>query len=60
MQKESFGKLQAGYLRNRYKKWYGLEHVAISLWHRATEQKVVLSLLAFEGVFILIALSIFY
>jgi len=60
MQKESFGKLQAGYLRNRYKKWYGLEHVAISLWYRATEQKVVLSLLAFEGVFILIALSIFY
>jgi len=60
MQKESFGKLQAGYLRNRYKKWYGLEHVAISLWHSATEQKVVLSLLAFEGFFILIALSIFY
>jgi len=65
MQKESFGRLKGdGTLTNRYKKWYGLEHVAIAFLEKTrckvTEKKVVLSLLFLELLFVVIAFLSFY
>ena len=56
-QKESFGKLQKdGTLRNRYPKWYGCEHIAISaLKEKATEQRVVALLLCVQALFAVLA-----
>lgn len=63
--KESFAKvLDNGTLENQYDKWYGLEHVAISLLKKirgdATEKSVVYSLYAFEACFCLISLGMFF
>lgn len=61
MQKESFGKpLKDGSITNRYDKWYGLEHISISLLRaikkRAYEWQIVLVLYAFELFFVAIVL----
>lgn len=61
LQKESFGKpLKDGSIVNRYDRWYGIEHVAISLLRaikkRAYEWQVVLVLYAFELIFVAIVL----
>ncbi len=62
-QKESFGKLLPdGTLVNRYEKWYGLEHIAISCLKKvsvATEQRVVLTLWLVELVFTGVALAFY-
>jgi len=65
MQKESFGKLKKdGSLTNRYEKWYGLEHVMITVWEKskfkATEQRVVLGLFALQLVFVIGVLTTYY
>jgi len=65
LQKESFGVLKPdGSLTNRYKKWYGLEHLMISFWEstrfKATEQKVVVSILLIEIVLIIITLTTYH
>lgn len=57
LQKESFGKpLKDGSITNRYDKWYGLEHVAISsikaIKKRAYEWEVVIALYEFELIFV--------
>jgi UDP-N-acetylglucosamine--dolichyl-phosphate N-acetylglucosaminephosphotransferase len=63
MHKESFGKLMPdGSLENRYPKWYGLTHVAISFLRRikgtAYESEVVLVILGSE--LLLAALAVLY
>ena len=53
LKKESFGQLyDDGSIRNRYDKWYGIEHIAISLnnklFKRTTEWSIVFTIMFFE------------
>ncbi|MBT4538804.1 glycosyl transferase family 4 [Candidatus Woesearchaeota archaeon] len=61
--KESFSQIQENNtLRTRYKKFYGLEHIAVRLLNKtkikATEKKVVIFIHLFQLLFILIAFLI--
>lgn len=65
LQKESFAQLLPdGSLSLPNEKWYGVEHIAISLLRNlkgyAREKEVVLTLLFIESIFVLIAFGIFY
>ncbi len=65
MQKESFGKLlDDGSLDIPYKKFYGLEHIAIYLIKlikgKAYEEEVVFSLFIFQLIFVAITLFVFF
>lgn len=62
--KESFAHVEKdGSLTNKYAHWYGLEHVAVScatkLWGKATEERVVFLINAFQLCWCLLAFFIF-
>lgn len=62
--KESFAQVQKdSSLTNKYTRWYGLEHIAVSLaiklWGKATEERVVFLINAFQLLWCLLAFWIF-
>ncbi|MFO8015568.1 MAG: hypothetical protein R6U32_00540 [Candidatus Woesearchaeota archaeon] len=65
MQKESFAKvLKDGSLKNQYRRYYGIEHIAINtirtLKKKAFEHEVVLSIWAFQAIIAIFTMGYFF